>query len=72
MTNEKVYIARTAINGDNTSVDYSVYQLNINGTMMMTNDEFVKAISDHGYVGLGNFILKKLNEQLDSLIGSEE
>lgn len=69
---EKVYIARTAVNGDNTSVDYSVSQLNINGTMMMTNDEFAKAISDHGYVGLGNFILKKLNEQLDALISNEE
>ncbi|HJE97086.1 MAG TPA: hypothetical protein K8V00_05640 [Ligilactobacillus acidipiscis] len=70
--NEKVYIARTAINGDNTSVDYSVYQLNINGTMIMTNDEFVEAIADHGYVGLGNFILKKLDEQLGALIGNEE
>lgn len=69
---EKVYIARTAVNGDNTSVDYSVYQLNINGTMTMTNDEFIKAISDCGYIGLGDFILEKLSKQLSTLIGKQE
>lgn len=68
MATGKVNIGRMFNNGDNTSIDFDVDTLNIGGTIELTNDEFGKAIAESGYISLGDYILKKLEHQLNDLI----
>lgn len=67
----KVNIVRTSINGDNTAIDYSIQSLNINGSLMMPNDDFVSAISKNGYSGIGEYILNYVKNKIVLLQGGK-
>lgn len=66
--NNQVLINKTDMNGDYTTVYFTVPSLNIDSQMKISNDDFVKQINQGGYKALGIYLLQQLDDGIQAML----
>lgn len=66
--NRQVLINRTDMNGDYTTVYFTVPSLNIDSQMQVLNEDFIRQLSIGGYTQLGLFLLNQLDKGIQDII----
>lgn len=66
--NNQVLINRTDMNGDYTTIYFTVPSLSIDSQMKVSNEDFIRQLGIGGYAQLGLFLLTQLNRGIQDII----